>query len=368
MPYSVRTRKKIERTRNSLKKRVKQVQKLTEKRMEGAQIITLPDVSLGDLRRRYKRKQTLPPQAVLRQVPNFTRIPSNPDKPLLIYGSDDGLLACRVRLKHPDLIQDLSNSIDALPPKVKRYKFKGIERSKYEARHFGVWAPYSKESFITREHRDDGAKATQFFETNKRLFEHMSAVLGGLAPGVFKEMQRYPVGKDLPPRFCGAWTACVVNHGGKFEDPEETEIHRDVSESQYGYSCVVCCGDFSGGAIVLHDLRHVIEMEAGDILLFPDSLLHHCNEAATGIRKSVVAFTQENMYDYWRRKYKMLSKRRIRKELQNENLKVAKKLMAIMKKMDKEREKAKVKRNAKKHAAAVAKKRKQRAKVIAPTV
>ena len=74
-----------------------------------------------------------------------------------------------MRLKHPDLIQDLSASIDALPPKIKRYKFKGVQRSKYEARHFGVWAPYSKESFITRKHRDDGAKASQFFE-NRRIF------------------------------------------------------------------------------------------------------------------------------------------------------------------------------------------------------
>jgi len=38
---------------------------------------------------KIKRKQTLPPEAVLRQVPNFTRIRSDPDKPLLIYGSDD---------------------------------------------------------------------------------------------------------------------------------------------------------------------------------------------------------------------------------------------------------------------------------------
>jgi len=360
MPHSVQTRKKIERAKNSLKKRTEQLQKLTERRVDGAQIITLSDVSLGDLRKRYKRKQTLPPKAVLRQVPNFTRIRSDLDKPLLIYGSDNGLLACRVRLKHPDLIQDLSASIDALPPKIKRYKFKGVQRSKYEARHFGVWAPYSKEPFITREHRDDGAKASQFFETNKRLFKHMSAVLGGLAPGVFKEMELYPVGKSLPPRFCGAWTACVINHGGQFKDPEETQIHRDVSESQYGYSCVVCCGEFSGGAVVLHDLKHVIEMEAGDMLLFPDSILHHCNEAATGVRKSVVAFTQENMYDYWRREYRMLSKKRIRKELQQENAKVAKKLLAIMKQMEKENEKAQRK---KKDRRIEARKRKKRTEV-----
>ena len=101
MPNSVQARKKIERIKNSLKKRVEQLQKLTERRMEGAQIISpMLVVSLGDLRKRYKRQQTLPLEAVLlRQVPNFTRIRSDPDKPLLIYGSDDSLLACRVRSK-----------------------------------------------------------------------------------------------------------------------------------------------------------------------------------------------------------------------------------------------------------------------------
>ena len=92
MPNSVRTRKKIECTKKTLKKRANQLQKLTKKCIEGAQIITLSDVSLGDLRKRYKCKQTLPPKAVLRQVPNFTQIRSDLDKPLLICGSDNGLL------------------------------------------------------------------------------------------------------------------------------------------------------------------------------------------------------------------------------------------------------------------------------------
>ena len=132
---------------------------------------------------------------------------------------------------------------------------------------------------------------------------------------------------------------------------------------------MVCCGDFTGGAISLHDLKYVIEMAVYDMLLFSDSLLHHCNESTTRAHKSLVAFMQENMYDYWCRKYKMLSKRQIHKEPQNENLKVAKQLMAIMKEMDKEQEKAKAKGKGKKHTAtaAAANKRKRRGKVIALT-
>jgi len=139
----------------------------------------------------------------------------------------------------------------------------------------------------------------------------MSALLGGLAPGPFQEMQRYPLPKD---KFlsCGAWAACVVNNGGN--NPNETQVHRDVKESQYGYSCIVSCGDFQGGALVLHDLGYTLEMVPGDLVLFPDSLLHHSNEAAQGTRKSLVAFTQENVFDYWHREFGLVLKRKLAKE------------------------------------------------------
>ena len=39
------------------------------------------------------------------------------------------------------------------------------------------------------------------------------------------------------------------------------------------------------------------------MLFFPDALIHHSNEpvAPGGQRNSVVAFTQQNMFDYWKR-------------------------------------------------------------------
>ena len=113
-------------------------------------------------------------------------------------------------------------------------------------------------------------------------------------------------------RNCGAWSSCAVNNGGK--NASETNIHRDVKESRYGYSCIVSCGEFTGGAMILYDLGYILEMEPGDLLLFPDSLIHHSNEAAQGVRKSLVAFTQENMNDYWKRKYGSVLRGHVRKE------------------------------------------------------
>src|SRR5579859_922942 len=51
--------------------------------------------------------------------------------------------------------------------------------------------------------------------------------------GVFKQFQNYVLGNGLK-RLCGAFAGCVVNYGGN--NPEQTEVHRDVKEEQYGYS------------------------------------------------------------------------------------------------------------------------------------
>ena len=140
-----------------LNKRIEKLNKLKQKRFKYIQSITLSKVSLGDLRRRYKPRHSPLHPAILRSVPKFTRLPSN-DYPVLIYGSDGGLLACRVPLNRPELIEHLSNTIDHLdkfPPK--HYKYKGITRSEYKTRHLGIWCSYMKEPKYTKEHRDHQA-------------------------------------------------------------------------------------------------------------------------------------------------------------------------------------------------------------------
>ena len=238
-------------------------------------------------------------------------MPIDRSRPLILYGSDKGLLACRVHLHRPDLVQRLSDSIDNLPRLKRQLSGKGIDRGDYESRHYGVWCPYMPVPKYSWEQRSDGDMADEFLETNDELFHEMSALLGELAPGVFKQFQCYPVPAGTS-RDCGAWSSCVVNNGGN--NPSKTNIHRDVKESRYGYSCVVPCGEFTGGAMILYDLGYILEMEPGDLLLFPDSLIHHSNEEAQGVRKSLVAFTQENMNDYWKRKYGSVLRRHAREE------------------------------------------------------
>jgi hypothetical protein len=114
-----------------LNKRIKSLQKLKHKHLSNSYEITLPHISLGDLRKRWSFQQKEPHPAVLRNVKNFVRLPTNSNRPLFIYGSDDGLLACRVRLQRPELVQQLSESIDELPSKISHYNYRGIKRGEY---------------------------------------------------------------------------------------------------------------------------------------------------------------------------------------------------------------------------------------------
>jgi hypothetical protein len=135
-------------------------------------------------------------------------------------------------------------------------------------------------------------------ELARPFFREMSAILGGVTLNIFKEFQRHALPSDAE-RACSAWASCVINNGGK--DADQGNMHRDVKESPFGVSCAIACGDFEGGDLILYELCCKIEMKSGDIVLFPDSLIHYTNEKVKGFRKSVVAFMQANLFDYWKR-------------------------------------------------------------------
>src|SRR4030095_16388782 len=270
-PHSKENRRKRERKKKELKRRIKHLQRLDKRQQKDLHEITLPFVSLGDLRARWKPHRYELDSALLAKVPSFRKIKIEQNKPLCIRGSDNRLLVYRVHLNEPSLGEDLYESIQALP-EPKHYIYRGEKRSEYMTWHLCVWAKYSKEPFLTREYLDLKEQADIFFEKNKKLFDCMSGILGQVAPGVFKEFQTFPLPNGLE-RLCGAWLGCVVNKGGN--DPNQTNIHRDASEAQYGYSCLVSCGNFTGGELILYELETILELKAGDMIFFPDAIIHH---------------------------------------------------------------------------------------------
>ena len=292
----------------TLRKRTERLAKLASHQTEGVIEMTLPYVALGDLRRRWRQKETPLHSNVLKRLDKFKRIKITQDKPIRILGSDGGLLVYGVALNDKELVDSLHKSIQDAPTP-KHYIFKGKKCSDYESWHWTGWAKYSLKPFMSREYLDAQEEADKFFDDNKEVFSRMSGILRQCAPGVFRQFQTYPL-PDGVKRLCGAWMGCAINKGGN--NPNQTNRHRDASEAQYGYSGLISCGDYRRGGLILWELEIVLEMDPGDVVIFPDAVITHSNEEAEGTRSSVVCFTQENVYSYWNRRYNMKLRRKER--------------------------------------------------------
>lgn len=279
MPHSVRLRKKREREKRALEKRVKKVRTLALKIHSNRIVISLPKIALGDLRRRFEAKQTHVHLRFQNPVSEFTRVKIENGKPLHIHGSDEGLLFCGIAVDRPDLIENLDKSIELLSTP-KHYNFKGTKQQ-----------PLSTELNDNGDHKwllDDHGDDKWFIESNKAIFQRMSSFLGQVVPGVFKNLQRFPL-SNASERLCGIWSDVIVNNGRN--NLGLAEICRDVQEALHGYSCIISCGKFTGGGLILYQLGYIIELAEGDMVIFPNSLIRHSYEPAEGVQRLVVAYT-----------------------------------------------------------------------------
>jgi len=313
MPHSKTKRSKVSKHLHSISSHLRKLKKLHERHLHKAKVIHHKSVSLGELRANFTPHHKVIPKKLLENVKSFKRIKSDPSCPLFIYGKDGGLIAYRTSLNDSEIINTLTKSLKALPQRT-NHQFRGIDRGKYSTRHLTVWCAYAKRPFISRELKEDEEANMQFLNANLKLWNRLSDILGQISPSTYKQFLRYPLPGQLK-RFCTAWAGCVVNLGDK--DPVQTKPHRDVKESIFGFSCVVPAGNYTGGSLILYDLQMVIELCPGDIFMFPDSLIHHANEDISGERSSIVAFTQENMFHYWKRRYGFVNHKDKRKSKTN---------------------------------------------------
>ena len=111
MVHSVKNRKKREKKMRILKKKAKGLAKLGSHHKKGILEIKLPYVALGDLRRRWRQKETPLHPALLRKLNKFKRIKIPKDQPLHISGSDGGVLVYGVALNDKKLVDNLYESL-----------------------------------------------------------------------------------------------------------------------------------------------------------------------------------------------------------------------------------------------------------------
>lgn len=110
-------------------------------------------------------------------------------------------------------------------------------------------------------------------------------------PDVYKELDLYceilPLGGDSPSR---PFSGVVVNIS------VSTNGHRDASDKLI--CTVIPFGNWEGGEVCLYELGLVIQLKAGDILIFPSSNITHFNLHFVGLRGSLVLHS-DVQGDHW---------------------------------------------------------------------
>jgi hypothetical protein len=142
----------------------------------------------------------------------------------------------------------------------------------------------------------DPEQAQRFVDATESLWEEASEFMRDICPGQFRELARAKLPAGMT-RLAGVWTGFAVN-GSSEEVPIQTEPHRDYKSVFFSESCLCPFGNFRGDAVILWELRAVLELEAGDLFVFEDHLLTHSNEKAIGERHSLVAFMHQSVLDW----------------------------------------------------------------------
>ena len=268
-----------------------------------AEIIHLSYQSLGRLRQNYKPYQTIHHTLTAKlqhelKSGQFKRIALNPHRHTLIRGFDGSTIAYRVPSSALNLNHQLYKSI-ALLPRAQNHQHHGVNRGSHDTRYYCIWCPYSKEPCVSAHYVEDSISAKEFMDATQSLWDSMSNYLKEVFPSIYKEFTKCSLPNDLKG-LSGAFMGCAINIGSE-GTPVQTEPHRDVKERAFGVSCLCPFGEFEGGALILWELKLIIELAPGDLFFFPDSLIHHSNEEVKGVRHSIVAFTQQSVFAYWRK-------------------------------------------------------------------
>jgi hypothetical protein len=228
---------------------------------------------------------------------HFIRVPSE-DNRHEIRDNAGNVLAVRFRVPI-GLIEVLARSTTALPVIPQTITNRGA----YTTRHYGMWADYSKDIFLTSEHKRDQPASDNWFRDNEDLFRLLTNNLRVLNPEMYLKYTR--VDPYLPAgltRMAGAWHGVAINTGMV---GGAGTAHIDHQDDKRGYNCVLPFGTYTGGDLVLWDIGVKYELQPGDAVMFYSGVMaHNASEVTSGSRNVVDMFVHRSNLA-WAKRQKM---------------------------------------------------------------
>ncbi|KAG8757161.1 hypothetical protein FRC14_002301 [Serendipita sp. 396] len=217
-----------------------------------------------------------------------------------------------VRAKRPSKIQEtalntLDERLEDMLPNAyansSRGEFKWIQMGVHHGN--GTMEPHL---FSYKDHPTLKAKVEEFLSTKEvhSVTTHLRNALNVWFPLVgqlLKEKTKEIMDKlpqDAPFWPGSPWTTATINLGPQ----TVTKAHTDSNNLAFGLCAVFVTGQFdssSGGHLVLHDFKLVLETRPGDLFLFPSAVFTHGNTPVSKSenRKSIVWWICGNSARYF---------------------------------------------------------------------
>ena len=243
-------------------------------------------------KQREKTKKPYNEEGLLKQ---FTRIPIE-DGDMVFRDSRGEVLARRFQLS-TDLVDVLATSFDALPKQkwAKAGDYSGHEgdRGQHLTRHYETWKQYVLQLRHSKDFLDDLPYSQAFLDANLDLFNLIEEKVKATNYKWWEVLDSIHPPPELG-RLGGLFCGMALNY------EVQTGRHKDKLNSIDAPDCVIPFGQFTGGELILWNLKAIVEVPPGWAIMFLGSIIEHSNMPYQGSRHSIDLHTHETVVTWWK--------------------------------------------------------------------
>jgi Oxygenase domain of the 2OGFeDO superfamily len=269
--------------------------------------IKLLDVPpLGALRQNFSPQNGATPDPSL--LSTFSTVPLSSERHTIIVGKDGGLLGYHIPASHfasvvtPEFTETLVCLLKDLPPVPIKHNMENRRQIPQTRTYMASRGCRSEDvlKFSSQYVKDNekGGKGRAFVQHCTPLWETIGTLYKSLWPKAFRDMTHTEILPDHVAPLAYPFMSLTINIGS-IESPVVSQPHCDVGDAFYGVSCLYTFGKFTGGELVLWELKRIVPLKSGDVFLFPAHLITHSNTSVVGERHSLVAYTKEEILKYY---------------------------------------------------------------------
>ena len=272
-----------------VKHRTKKFLQLWQHKQKGM-VYTISPVTYVQLKENRKGTQKEVLEAAKEEDINTFTVIKSDEKHHAIIDERGVILGYRYHVK-PELLETLKETTADLP----HTGVNAGKRGNYPTRHYTVWRDYSKEPYESADYRKELPASKEWCDKNSELFEYLSNGLQMISPTTYvryREARHYLQARHNLQPLCGIWFGVAINEAVT----GSTGTHLDFNDS--GYNCVVPWGEYKGGALVLWQLKMIVELEPGNAFFFMGSLIAHNVGEIEGVRNSIDLFCHKNVLSW----------------------------------------------------------------------